>query len=247
MINMRRQRCILRLRNVNMSKQFRKLLRTLRFPFQFVLLLWLIHMFQFFLGIDLGRLGIYPRELFGLKGIVTGPLVHGDWQHLISNTIPLIALMSVLFVFFRRVAIKSFLLIYILTGLSVWLFAGPPVYHIGASGVVYGLVSFVFWSGVFRRSFQSIALALIILMMYSGYFYGILPGEPGISWESHLFGGIVGIFVAWFFKSNLERDEEAPPPLPEEGSDYFLNRDVFDRTRQEREKEREQDWWNTKP
>ena len=215
----------------------------MRFPLRFIALLWAIQLLQALSGISLARLGIFPREVFGLKGIITGPLIHGDWHHLISNTVPLVALMGILFVFFRRVAMKSFLTIYILTGLAVWLFGRAPVFHIGASGIVYGLVAFVFWSGVFRRSLQSIVLALIIVVMYSGYFYGILPGQEGISWESHLFGGIIGIMTAWLFKSSLEKAEAPPPPLPEEESGFFLNRDTFELTREERER-RQRDWWS---
>jgi membrane associated rhomboid family serine protease len=166
-------------------------------------------------------------------------LIHGEWQHLISNTVPLAALSAVVFLFFRRVAVKVFLLIYFLSGLSVWLFGRPDTHHIGASGVVYGLIAFVFWSGLFRRNLRSIVLALIVLVMYSGYFAGIVPGEDGVSWESHLFGGIIGILVAWIFKSRIEPDEIVQPivenPEPER---YFLPRDVFEKTIAEREEER---------
>jgi len=93
------------------------------------------------------------------------------------------------------VGMTSFFMIYIITGFSVWLF-GRSVYHIGASGVVYGLISFIFWSGVFRRNLKSIVLALIVIILYSGYLGGIVPNKEGISWESHLLGGIVGIVVA---------------------------------------------------
>ena len=140
-------------------------------------------------------------------------------------------------------AVKSFLLIYLLTGLAVWVFA-RSVFHIGASGVVYGLVSFVFWSGVFRRSLKSIVLSLIILVTYSGYFLGVVPGQPGISWESHLYGAVVGILVAYLFKNVLEKDEEPQPELEEHiPHDYLLPRDAFERTRAEREAER--NFWNS--
>jgi membrane associated rhomboid family serine protease len=214
------------------------ILNALRFPMVFIVTLWVIHTVSFILGIHLGYLGVLPREWSGLIGIITAPLIHGEWQHLISNTVPLAALCAVLFLFFRRVAVKSFLLIYLLSGIGVWLFARPHTHHIGASGVVYGLISFVFWSGVFRRNVRSIVLALIMLVMYSGYFPGIVPGEEGVSWESHLLGAIVGILIAWLFKERIEEDEVVQPvkesPEPER---YFLPRDVFEKTMAEREAE----------
>ena len=137
------------------------------------------------------------------------------------------------------------LMIYILTGLSVWIF-GRRVFHIGASGVVYGLVAFVFWMGIFRRSIKSIILALIVTVLYSGYFFGILPNQEGISWESHLLGGIVGIFTAYWFKEQIEADELPPPPSwanePTDKS-YFLDRDAFEKTKAEREQERNNSLW----
>jgi membrane associated rhomboid family serine protease len=131
------------------------------------------------------------------------------------------------------------LMIYLLTGLAVWIF-GRRVFHIGASGVVYGLVSFVFWMGIFRRSLKSIILALIVTVLYSGYFLGILPNQEGISWESHLLGGIVGIFAAYWFKEQIEMDEEVQKASWENeplDSKYFLERDIFDKTKLEREQE----------
>ena len=120
--------------------------------------LWVVHLFQFLTGMDLGFLGIFPREVWGLKGIIAAPLVHADWHHLFSNTIPLLILTTTIFLFYNRVALRSFLMIYFLTGITVWIFA-RDVFHIGASGVVYGLVSFIFWNGIFWRSLHAIVLA----------------------------------------------------------------------------------------
>ena len=211
-------------------------LQSIIFPMGFVVFMWIIHILKFATGWPGGRLGLYPRDTSGLKGILTAPLIHGDWAHLISNSLPMIALGLIIFVFYKKVAFKSFFLIYFLTGLAVWIF-GRSVYHIGASGVVYGMVSFVFWSGIFRRNIKSIVLALIITFLYSGLFLGILPNQPGISWESHLLGAIVGIFVAWFFKNDIEKDEEPVQyQLEDSGTDYFLNRDTFDQTLAERQR-----------
>lgn len=141
----------------------------------------------------------------------------------------------------------SFISIYLLTGFAVWLF-GRSVYHIGASGVVYGLVAFVFWSGVFRRNLKTIILALIVTLLYSHYFMGIIPTHEGISWESHLMGGLVGILVAFIFKDLIEKDEEKKPdPWANEladGEQYFLNRDAFERKKWEKIEEKKDNFFS---
>ena len=215
-----------------------RVLRSLKFPLQFVALLWIIHLVQV-LTFDFGFLGLFPRALFGLRGIILAPLIHADWQHLISNSAPLLVLGSIIVVFYRRVAWRSMLMIYLLTGLAVWLF-GRTVFHIGASGVVYGLLSFVFWSGIFRRNVKSIVLALIVLFLYSGLFLGILPNQEGISWESHLLGAFMGIFTAYWYKEEIEQGENdryipSWELEPEQEVPYFLDRDVFDLTKLERQ------------
>lgn len=221
-----------------------RLLASLRFPFVLLVVMWAIHLVQFFSGIDFGSLGIYPRKPFGLRGILLSPLIHGDWQHIISNSPPFFVLTAILLYFYPKVAIRSFTMVYLLTGLAVWLF-GRNVFHIGASGVIYGLVAFVFWNGIFRRSLRSIVLALVVLFFYSGLFMGIVPNEQqNISWESHLLGAIVGIFTSYWYKGETEKDENPKPPAWEEESGerpYFLERDAFDKTRKEREDERNQD------
>ena len=185
---------------------------------------------------------MFPREFFGLRGIVFAPLIHDDLRHLISNSAPIFLLAVMIMYFYRRVAVRSMLMIYLLTGVAVWLF-GRRVFHIGASGVVYGLVSFVFWTGIFRRSLKSIILALIVTFLYSGYFLGILPNQEGISWESHLLGGLVGIFTAYWYKEEIEADEQKEPPAwgnEPENQSFFLDRDVFEKTKEERERERQE-------
>lgn len=210
-------------------------------PIQFVILLWVIHIFQFITTIDFGFMGVYPREIFGLRGILFSPLIHGDFHHLFSNSLPLLFTSIAILMFYKKVAIRAMIMIYILTGLAVWGFA-RPVFHIGASGVVYGLVSFIFWTGIFRRNIKSIVLALIVTFLYSGYIMGILPNQEGISWESHLLGGIVGIFTSYWYKDEIEIDEEETIPSWEqdrqagiiEEEQFFLKPDTFEKTKQER-------------
>ncbi len=223
-----------------------RLYSSIKMPFQFLVLIWLIQAVQTLFYIDFGFLGLLPRNIEGLKGILLAPLIHGDFAHLISNSVPLFVLSVIILFFYPRIAIRSFILIYLLTGLSVWLFARGNVFHIGASGVVYGLVSFVFWMGIFRRSLKAIILALIVTLLYSGMFLGVLPNQQeGISWESHLIGGLVGIFVAFMYKDTIEKDEEDQKYSWEEeknqlDSDFFLRQDTFERKKWEQERDEEQ-------
>ncbi len=215
---------------------------SIRFPLFIVAVIWLIQLYQWFSGFDPGMYGIMSRRIWGLQGILTGPLVHGSWGHLASNTFPLFVLAAMTQYFYRKVAMRAFWTIYLLTGISVWLFA-RPVSHIGASGVVYGLVSFIFWNGIFRRSLRSIMLAAIVMILYSGMFMGILPEQEGISWESHLLGSIVGIFTSFWFKSELEEDEARPEyPFEDERNQekqYFLPIGIFEKTKAQRQAEAE--------
>lgn len=217
---------------------------SVQFPLFVLIIMWVAHLVKATLWPGLYMYGIYPRELIGLRGIFFSPFIHGDLGHLISNSAPLFLLMVMMLYFYRRVAMRSFLMIYFLSGLSVWLFA-RPVFHIGASGVVYGLVSFVFWSGVFRRSVKSIILALIVVFLYSGLIFGILPNDKGISWESHLLGGLVGLLTAYWYKEEIETDEVRQDPewlTSGEEKEYFLPRDIFDKTKAEREQDANRLW-----
>jgi len=212
------------------------IIRKLVFPISIVIMMWAVKIIEVAQNHKYTRWGIFPRDIDGAIGILTAPFIHSDWQHLMSNTLPLFMLTSVMMVFYRRVALPSYMIITVLTGAMVWLFARES-YHVGASGVVYGLVAFLAWTGIFRRNLKSIILSLVILVMYSGYFHGIVPNKDGVSWESHLFGGFVGIFTAFLFK-NVREDDEADKPDPwadEEGSEkYFLPKGIFEKTKQER-------------
>ncbi|HMX39143.1 MAG TPA: rhomboid family intramembrane serine protease [Saprospiraceae bacterium] len=217
---------------------------SVRFPLLFVALMWMIHLYQDISGFDVGTYGIMSRRVWGLRGIFTAPLVHGSWQHLISNSIPFLVLSVMNLYFYRKVAMRAFWMIYLLTGAAVWLFA-RPVSHIGASGVVYGLVSFLFWNGIFRRSLRSIILAAIVMLVYSGMFAGVLPEQEGISWESHLLGSIVGIFASFWYKTELEDDEleaKRDPFADERGVEKrpFLPADIFEKTKAQRQAEAEE-------
>jgi membrane associated rhomboid family serine protease len=183
----------------NNTNESKKNISKLLTPFLFPVVLWIVHLLSLILKEDFSRIGLLPRNLVGLLGIITSPLIHADFSHLISNTIPLIILGWIIFAFYPKLSYLLFVFIYLLTGLLVWIFA-RQVYHIGASGIVYGFVSFLFFSGMFRRDNTSIALALVITFLYGGLVWGMIPGWKGISWESHLFGAITGLIAAYLFR-----------------------------------------------
>lgn len=168
-------------------------------PIIFAALLWIIKLFEYSTNIQLSEWGVYPESISGLKGIFFAPLLHGSFNHLLSNTFPLIILSSGILYFYKRSAMSTILIVYFGTNLLVWFFA-RHAYHIGSSGLIYGFVTFLFFSGAIRRDRRSIALALLVTFLYGSLVWGILPLRNGSSWESHLFGSIMGIICAIVFR-----------------------------------------------
>lgn len=165
-------------------------------PFRIVFLMWLSFVLDYVYHIHLDVFGIVPRTFWGLIGIFTAPLIHGNIYHLVSNTIPMLFLGSVLYMFYPRLAGTVFFRSYFWTNILVWLFARPDSMHIGASGVIYGLAFFLIFFGIFYRDFRSLIISIIVVILYGGIFYGIFPNDPHISWESHLAGSLVGLATA---------------------------------------------------
>lgn len=165
-------------------------------PFRLVFLMWAAFYLEFSFGIPLSFFGIVPLTLQGLIGIFTGPMLHGSLNHLISNTVPLLFLGTVLFFFYERIAGTVFFRAYFWTNILVWIFGRQEANHIGASGVVYGLAFFLIFFGIFRRDFLSMLISLVVILLYGGVIYGVLPTDPRVSWESHFSGALVGIYTA---------------------------------------------------
>jgi len=184
----------------------KKFFLSLIIPVTFVFLMWLVKIVEILFEIDLSDLGIYPRSLKGLPGIIVSPLIHEDFTHLFNNSLPLLLLSIALFYFYSEIAIKISSITYILTGLLVWLW-GREAWHIGASGLVYGLASFLFFSGLMRRYFRLIALSLLVVFLYGEMVWGLFPGiYKNISWESHMLGFFSGILLAvWYRKEGPQR------------------------------------------
>ncbi|PTX21337.1 membrane associated rhomboid family serine protease [Pontibacter mucosus] len=176
----------------------------------FVALMWLVSFLSYLTHVNLAFLGIMPRNFLGLIGVFLGPLIHGDLLHLLSNTFPLVLLSGFILYMHRRVALKVVVLVYLLSGLLTW-FIGRQAYHIGASGVVYGLAGYLLFNGFLRQNRGAMAVSLAVLFLYSGLFYGIFPGEERVSWEGHLAGLLSGLVAAITFgEGELTREENRP-------------------------------------
>jgi membrane associated rhomboid family serine protease len=179
----------------------KKFITSLILPVAFVFLLWVIKISEIIFNLDFTGFGILPGSFNGLPGILFAPLIHANIKHLFSNSIPLLFLGSGIIYFYRNSSYKVILIIYLGTGILDWIFA-RKAYHIGASGIIYGFVTFLFFSGIIRRDTRAIALALLVTFLYGSLIWGILPVDSSVSWESHLFGSIMGIFCAFLYKSS---------------------------------------------
>jgi len=177
----------------------RDIFKALKFPVVFVLILIGVHFYSTKYGVRLSHFGVYPREFKGLFGILSSPFIHGDWKHLFNNSVPLIVLGSALFHFYNRLAIRVWIYSIIFTGILVWL-GGRPSFHIGASGLVYALATFLFFSGFIRKHKPLMAISMIVVFIYGGMVWGIFPKDEHISWEGHLFGAINGLFWALYYR-----------------------------------------------
>ena len=203
------------------------------FPFAMIMVMWIVKIAEYYSKSDFSEFGILPLTKEGLIGIITTPFIHADFGHLIANTIPMFVTLSIIFYFYREIAFPVFFLIWLFTDVWVWSFARDGSYHIGASGLVYGFVSFLLFSGLIRRNARLMAISLLIIFLYGGFFWGVFPDffpKRNISWESHLMGSLAGFILAVYYrKRGLQReiyhwedDEE-----DDENTDYLQNDDEY--------------------
>lgn len=173
-----------------------------------LVLIWLVFAIDAILPINLLQYGIVPRQFNGLTGIFLAPFLHANLPHIISNSIPLFVLTLSLFLFYEKQAISVWLGVMLIGGLLVWLLAGlfsRPAVHVGASGVIYGLVAFFVASGLYQRSAKAILISIVVIIVYGSLIFGIFPSQPRVSWQGHLFGAIGGLWMAYTFRKRNRR------------------------------------------
>lgn len=153
----------------------------------------------------LDNLGIEPRTADGLWGVAFAPMLHAGWDHLIGNTIPLLVLGFLVLMAGIARGIAATAIIWIVGGVGTWLTGQSGSVHIGASVLIFGWLTFLIVRGLFTRSVLQILLGLAVLVLYGGLLWGVLPNDPRISWQGHLFGAIGGVLAAWWLSSD-QRD-----------------------------------------
>ncbi len=198
----------------------RNLLLAFRLALMFTAGLWVVFLLDHLFHLDLVRYGLMPRRVAGLIGVLTTPVLHGSFGHLVSNTVPLLVGGTALLFLYPNSALRVFPVLYLGTPLIAWSFARPDL-HVGASGLIYGMLAYVFVSGLLRRDARSIGVSLLIYFLYGSMLYGVVPGRGPMSWELHLSGTLLGVMLAvlyrrwdWPPRKRYDWDDEDGEPPP---------------------------------
>ncbi|MCI6212321.1 rhomboid family intramembrane serine protease [Bacteroides heparinolyticus] len=197
-----------------MKNEIQKMALAAVIPMFLLFILYTLKVLETGMDWDFTRLGVYPMEKRGVFGIFAHPLVHSGFKHLLANTMPLFFLTWCLFYFYRHIAPYIFFSIWIGCGMLTFLI-GKPGWHIGASGIIYGLAFFLFFSGILRRHVPLIAIALLVTFLYGGLVWNMFPQfvQTNISWEGHISGAIAGTLSAIGF---IRHGPQRPEPLVDE-------------------------------
>ncbi|MDR1004527.1 MAG: rhomboid family intramembrane serine protease [Prevotellaceae bacterium] len=200
-----------------MKQELRRIVVSAVMPLFLIFILYVIKTLEVGMDWNFTRLGVYPLEKRGVFGIFAHPLVHSSWRHLLANTMPLFLLSWCLFYFYRQIAPYIFFALWMGCGLLTFLI-GKPGWHIGASGVIYGLAFFLFFSGIFRKHVPLIALSLLITFIYGGMIWNMFPqfAKETTSWEGHLSGAVTGIVCAFGF---MRYGPSRPNPFADEADE----------------------------
>ncbi len=222
------------------SFPFREFLSVIFYPLLFLALCWLVFLADWYLNLDLYRLGVSPRTVSGLKGVLFAPLIHADWSHILNNSLPVFVLSSMIFYFYKPIAWPVILWTWFISGLWLWVggrnSAAVTNYHFGASTLIYAFSTFLFFSGVFRKQRQLMVVSAIVVFLYGSITWGIFPFDAKMSWEGHLFGAISGVLVAYSYRREGPQAAVYQWPDPEDEPD--LEGEYHKQLEYERELER---------
>ena len=204
------------------DQQFKYSTGVILYPLVMLFTVWLVFWYQVRIDHSIKSFGIRPQKVEGLMGILTSPFLHGDINHLYNNSIPLFVLSLALFYFYKRIAWKVIVYGILLSGLLTWTIAKSGN-HIGASGLIYVLVSFIFFKGIFAKHYRLIALSLMVVFLYGSLIWYVFPVKAGMSWQGHLGGLISGFIFALIFRKQIAKPER----YKWEDPDYDEENDPF--------------------
>ena len=191
------------------------LLKTIKPPIIFVLIIWTVKIIEYYFDLNLYKFGVFPREIMGLLGVLCAPFIHNDFIHLVNNSIPILVLGSLFIFFYKNLSLEVFLWLFFISGILLW-GIGRPNYHIGASGIIYALATFLFTSGIIKKDTRLAAISLIIAFLYGSLIWGVFPIKANVSWEGHLSGLISGVTVAIFYRNEGPRRKKYNWEIEEE-------------------------------
>lgn len=192
------------------KEERRKFLGSLVIPLFIVVVMWVVKIAEVSFSINLGRWGLMPQTSRGLIGILTMPFLHGNWDHLMANSIPVIVLGTALYYCYPTLANRVMLFSYLGSGLLTWCLGQPASIHVGASALIYSLNLFLIVSGFIRGNRQLIVIALIMVFLYGSFIWGMIPAlaiPQNISWEGHLSGAIIGVALALLLRKEGPQKE----------------------------------------
>jgi membrane associated rhomboid family serine protease len=196
--------------------------RSLLFTGMLISILWIVKFYETLFASPLYEYGILPKEIIGLRGILFSPFIHGDFNHLISNSVPCFILMILIFNTYDKIAFPIILFIHIFGGFLVWAIAPAGASHIGISGIIYGIAFFLISAGLFRKDRRSFGISAVVLFLYGGMIQGFLP-QDGVSWQGHLFGAITGAVAAFFLRKYRLDEDDHRFEKKEVEKPFFLN------------------------
>ena len=186
-------------------KEYFKLFKvSISYALLIVFVMWIVKGIESLLNLKLYTLGVYPRSVDGLWGVITSPLLHGDLQHLIANTLPMLILSTLLFFFYGKKSILIFILLWLTSGIFTWVI-GRSSWHIGASSVIYAMASFLVFGGLISKNYKLILVSVFVIIAYSGLVFGLLPTSGQVSWEGHLSGVLAGLFWTYIYRNSLKK------------------------------------------